>query len=694
MKFNFFRRLKLQTKMLFVIITTVLVVYASVIVYMTIRLRTLKVKNASDYALAEAKQHANFCKLEFENALSTARTLAATIEGSMKANKKDRQVLQEQLLQILLKNTDFVSVWTIFEPNHFDSLDYKFANTYGCDKNGRFVSTWLRYKDSLKLTVCENYDVPGTGNYYMIPKRTGEEVITEPYLFYFNKLKGEQTLITSLCIPILFQKRFVGVVGINISLEKIQTENDKIVTAYSGYGKLISHGGFEAANFQKSRIGKFTDEYNTGYSKTLQDSIESGTEFRAVEKSVEYNQEAIKAFVPITIGNTTSPWSFGIIIPMPKLMYEANVNLIIIVFAGILSLLMIAYVIYLSVRFITSRIGKVTHTLTHIASGKFTESDFLIIDTEDELAEMDNACNTMMKNIAKMTAYAKQIGAGNLNVDFQFENIDNEMGRTLFEMHKSLKKASEDEQKHNEMERQQSWFDSGVAKFSELVRLQTSDQNELIYEILHLLVKYVDINQGAIFILNDDVQDDIYLEIVASHAYNRRKYLEQKIHFGEGLIGTCAVEKKIIYLTKIPDDYIQITSGLGHAVPKAIFIVPLKIDDEIYGVLELASFEEFTAFQRQFIEKIAEIIASTISNGRVHIKTQMLLNQSHEKSEMLAAQEEEMRQNLEELMAIQEAAARKEAELNKYLKQFKQQEEEYKNRISRLEIELNYLKSK
>jgi PAS domain-containing protein len=117
-------------------------------------------------------------------------------------------------------------------------------------------------------------------------------------------------------------------------------------------------------------------------------------------------------------------------------------------------------------------------------------------------------------------------------------------------------------------------------------------------------------------------------------------------------------------MTDVPDNYVNITSGLGDANPRSIILVPLKFNDNVFGVIEMASFDVYQDYQIEFIEKVGESIASTISTVKVNIRTVKLLEESKLKSEELAAQEEEMRQNMEELQTTQEESARRETEMN------------------------------
>ena len=154
-----------------------------------------------------------------------------------------------------------------------------------------------------------------------------------------------------------------------------------------------------------------------------------------------------------------------------------------------------------------------------------------------------------------------------------------------------------------------------------------------------------------------------FLDMIAAFAYDRKKHIEKRIEYGDGIVGSCAIEKETIYMEDIPDEYITIVSGLGGANPNALLVVPMKLEDKVYGVIEIASFNKFEDYHIDFVEKVAQNIASTLSSVKVNIQTNELLEKFQQQSEEMSAQEEEMRQNMEELQATQEEAARKSAEM-------------------------------
>jgi PAS domain S-box-containing protein len=260
-----------------------------------------------------------------------------------------------------------------------------------------------------------------------------------------------------------------------------------------------------------------------------------------------------------------------------------------------------------------------------------------------------------------------------------------ELGKSLIEMRDSLKKAREEEENRKEEERKRQWINEGLTQFADLLRQHNDDLQKLSDEIIKQLVHYLGANQGGIFLIEEDddkrennqeedqqsnSEKDRHLELMSAFAFDRKKYFNRRIELGDGLVGTCAVEQNTIYMTDIPQDYIEITSGLGDANPNCLLIVPLKIEEETLGVIEIASFREFEQYQIEFVEKVSENIASTISTAKINMKTQKLLEQSNQQAEELSSQEEEMRQNMEELKATQEEAAKQKAEMESLVNAF------------------------
>ncbi|MFW5916493.1 MAG: GAF domain-containing protein, partial [Bacteroidota bacterium] len=336
-----------------------------------------------------------------------------------------------------------------------------------------------------------------------------------------------------------------------------------------------------------------------------------------------------------------------------------------IVILGI-SLVVISIIIALILtRTTVAPIKKVKNILYSMCNGILPKEKLKV--RNDEIGDLSAALNDLIDSFRKFTNFAKEIGKGNYDVGFKPLSEKDDLGNALLEMRNNLKKASAEDEKRKKEDEQRNWASQGIAKFSEILRKNNNNLEELSYQVIKNLVKYTGTNQGGLFIINDEDENNQYIELQAAYAYNRRKYLEKKIDMGEGLIGRVIQEGETIYMTDIPDNYINITSGLGDANPKSLLIVPLKSNDEIHGAIEIASFFELEKYKIEFIERVGENIASTLSAVKINIRTNELLEKSQQQAEEMKSQEEEMRQNMEELKATQEESARREKELQEKL---------------------------
>ncbi len=245
--------------------------------------------------------------------------------------------------------------------------------------------------------------------------------------------------------------------------------------------------------------------------------------------------------------------------------------------------------------------------------------------------------------------FANHIANANFELDYEIAE-DDEMGNALMNMRKNLMEGAE-------RERNEKFMNVGIAEISNIIRDNKTGLQDLSYEVISYLVKYLNANQGGMFVIKEEGKER-YLELQGCYAFERKKFLEKKVALGQGLVGQCVLEKETIYMTEIPENYVNITSGLGTSVPRNIVIVPLKNDQVIEGVIEIASFHKIEKYHVHFLEKLGEIIAASITNTRINDRTQVLYQNSQEQAEQLRSQEEEMRQNMEELTATQEEMRR------------------------------------
>ena len=320
---------------------------------------------------------------------------------------------------------------------------------------------------------------------------------------------------------------------------------------------------------------------------------------------------------------------------------------IILALAVIAIALVVAFVI---TRSITRPIATIKGVIQKLGQGILPEDKNLKF-SRDEIGEMAEAVEKLVSGLRSTSHFAENIGKGNYAAEYTPLSKEDVLGNALIEMRSNLQAVAEEDKRRN-------WATEGLAKFGEILRKNNDNINVLSDIIISNLVKYVKANQGGLYIVNDESEGDHYLEMAACYAWDKKKYVEQKVYIGEGLTGQAWVEKDTIYLTDVPDNYITITSGLGEANPSSILIVPLKINEDVYGIIEIASFNLFADYEIEFVEKIAESIASTLSSVKINERTQKLLEESTELTEQMRAQEEEMRQNMEELQATQEEMQR------------------------------------
>lgn len=202
------------------------------------------------------------------------------------------------------------------------------------------------------------------------------------------------------------------------------------------------------------------------------------------------------------------------------------------------------------------------------------------------------------------------------------------------------------------------WTQTGLAHFAEVLRSK-SDIEELASHLLGEIVRYIHGNQAAIFLtkpLSDedrnkhhDLKGDEKLVLTGAYAFDREKYIEMEIMPGEGLVGQTFLEGKMLNFQNVPQNYVTISSGLGDAQPDNLIIMPLATNNNILGVMEIASFQVFNEHEIEFLKTLSETIATTLDVVKINSRTKQLLAKSTEDAKLLKSKENEMEAMIAEL---------------------------------------------
>lgn len=396
--------MKLLSKMLLYVLGTSILIFVAVIGFNLLQTNNLAVENAKRIADDEGEKKVAQIESELDYTMDSARTLATTFASLVEEKKADRKLTDAILKKTLEENDKFLATWTAWEPNAFDGLDKQYVNKPGNDATGRYIPYWSKSDGKIILDPLIDYEVPGPGDYYLLAKNSGEEVILEPYLY---PVGGKEVLITSIVAPITVNGKVVGVSGVDISLDTLQNINNEIKLYDSGYGAILSNNGAFVANPSSELVGKSIDE-----AKGL-DSIDK---IKAAVKSAEHlfvtdssdKGDRYVLLTPIHVGAAKTPWSLMLTVPVDEVTAKADKLLTTSIIMGIVGIVVLVLVITGIARGLVKPILQVVEQVKEIAQGNLTVGK-LEVKSKDEIGQLALAMNEMTDNTRALIRDATMI---------------------------------------------------------------------------------------------------------------------------------------------------------------------------------------------------------------------------------------------------------------------------------------------
>ena len=310
----------LQTKVQALVAGAVVLGFAVSMALMTQSAARMQQDTAMQHATELAQFQAQRVATKLEKALQSTRTLADGI-GALRKQGAISRTQVDALLAGALAGSDYVGVWTAWEPNAFDGRDSAYVNAPAHDATGRYLPYWRRDAEGkIGVEVLVDYDKPGAGDYYLLAKQQRTPTVLDPYEY---SVGGKTILMTSLVTPILEGDQFLGVTGVDIALSDLQTHISAIRVYEEGYASLLSNQGLYVGDRNAALVGKPLAISDAAPS--LLPAIRQGELWVQEDGRDPDTQAAVtRVFVPVQLQGVRTPWSLGLSIPTARMLEQVQ----------------------------------------------------------------------------------------------------------------------------------------------------------------------------------------------------------------------------------------------------------------------------------------------------------------------------------------------------------------------------------
>ncbi len=565
---------------------------------------------------------------------------------------------RDQAAVVLAENIadepDMKSLFTVWEPQMFDGKNADFMMKEYHDSTGRFIPIFTKNSEGIvERDFVKNYnDKDDINSYYYYKTRQGI-TFGRPYLIREN---AKNLLLMQVTSPLKFGTRLLGVIGAEFSINSITSDIAEIdLPKKFGITVITPDGQIIAAPEKKLLLGRnfasiFPDNSDYYFLK-----------FRRNENFEIFQNEEYVIGRNFKIDDYGFNYCVCAVADRADISTSGNIFLAKSAGLGVVVFVLLALMIVVFRRQYTMQIDQLTQKsngITDVDADYGTSSGLYI----PELRVLDNIMQRHHSTFVKIRDLNHEIEEHRYNDVLDTLPKDNKFQQSYNKMLETLRMIASSENERKENETRQNWIKQGIALINESMRIGTNQVDILCDHILLALVKYTDAVLGGLYIHLTE-EDGRYLQLVSSVALGKKKALRIKIQKGVGLVGTCALEKRTIYLNNLPDDYITVMSGLGRSKPRFLAIVPLLYDNELIAVVEIAFIHELKDYEKKFLETMADTVASALVTARINAKTEQLMQQFRTQAATLAKNEKLMQDNIKELKAEQQKSLEREADM-------------------------------
>ncbi|WP_244603610.1 sensor histidine kinase [Methanococcoides sp. AM1] len=336
------------------------------------------------------KNYANY----FDGNTRTNQGIVKTISTTMSNYESaDRDEVNYILKGLLLENPQLVGVYVGYEPNAFDGKDAEFIGAEGHDETGRFVPYWNTINGPISVEPLVDYE---TSEYYQGPKKLKQNVVTEPYLY-------QGILMVSYDSPILRNGEFVGVGGVDVSLNYFDEVVSDVAAFESGYAFITSNSGMLLSHPEhKEWIGtKTLNDFGVPEFSEMATEIRDGKRGYIETIDPDTGREVVMFYEPINEGT----YSFVLCAPKDEMLAGATILRDRLISMSLFSIILVGGIAYMVARSTDQTIKKMLNDFKLISDNALTGNFDTRADTDVQVdfKKIPLSLNQILDNMSKLT---------------------------------------------------------------------------------------------------------------------------------------------------------------------------------------------------------------------------------------------------------------------------------------------------
>jgi signal transduction histidine kinase/CheY-like chemotaxis protein/HAMP domain-containing protein len=381
---------------------------------------------------------------------------------------------------------------------------------------------------------------------------------------------------------------------------------------------------------------------------------------------------------------------------------------------------------------LTNQVRNIAQVTTAVAQGDLSRK--IDVDARGEILELKTTINTMVDQLsafaAEVTRVAREVGSdGRLGGQAEVEGVSgtwkrltenvNELASNLTtqvraiaevtsavaagdltrsiaveaqgevaELKDNINAMVQSLRETTSANQQQDWLKSNLARLSGLMQGHR-DLAAVADLIMDELAPLVGAQHGTFF-LSEMAGDETRLSLIAGYGLRADKDAPLQYRLGQSLIGQVAKSKRSMVISDLPEGYVKITSGLGEASPTNLAILPILFEDRVLGVIELASFTDFTPVQTDFLEQFTETLGVNVNTILANARTDSLLQESQRLTGELQAQQNELQRSNADLEDKAEQLARQNSDIETKNAEIERARQEIEERARQLALASRY----